>query len=252
MTIEAVEAVARKAILHGMYPAYWRDNLQARRYLEWDVSGGCEKSVPIELYGRHSVRHGIKRPPMTVVLHTRCRCCMWCKNQRRAFWSLRAQNEYNASSRTWFATLTLSPHEQWVAEETARRENWNFDGLREEQKFARIVSVIGRELTRFIKRVRKNSKARIRYLLVAEKHKSGLPHFHMLIHEISPEAPVRKAVLKEAWRSGFSKFALCDDAKGARYLCKYLSKEASTRVRASFRYGISRESGATHELHSTF
>lgn len=238
MTIETVEAVAAKAVEHGVQPAFWQDRGTVRRLVEWDLSGSCQDPVPVELYSRVSARHNSGRRPMTVILETRCRKCMWCLQQRRSFWTMRALDEYRASSRTWFLTLTLDPHNQWIAECTARSERENFDDLAPPQKFAALVQVVGRELTRFVKRVRKNSRARIRYLLVAEAHQNGRPHFHMLIHELDKEAPVRKQVIKDAWRFGFSKSTLVNDPRGAVYLCKYLSKDARTRVRASFKYGL--------------
>lgn len=239
MTIEAVEAVAGKAALRGVYPNVSPDLGRFRRTLEWDISGKCQQPKFVELYSRLNAAHSGRKSPMTVILEVRCRMCAWCLNQRRQFWAMRALDETKAAPRSWFATLTLEPHQHYEAECIARSENPNFDQLAQAQKFAALVQVVGRELTLFIKRVRKNSRARIRYLLVAEKHQSGRPHFHMLIHEQDKEAPVRKTVLKDAWKFGFSKFALVDDPSGAVYLCKYLSKDACTRVRASFKYGKS-------------
>src|SRR3546814_2282418 len=46
----------------------------------------------------------------------------------------------------------------------------------------------------------------LRYLLVVEPHDDGFPHFHILMHE--QDSPVRKALLEEQWRSGFSHWRL--------------------------------------------
>lgn len=71
---------------------------------------------------------------------------------------------------------------------------------------------------------------------MVEAHKSGDPHLHILVHE--PEGPVTKALLEKQWNLGFSHWRLVGaDRKAAVYACKYLGKEALTRVRASFRYG---------------
>lgn len=104
-------------------------------------------------------------------------------------------------------------------------------------QFRYLVGVLGEEVTRFIKRVRKQSGVPLRYLLVSEKHEDGFPHFHMLIHEQA--APVTKRLLEENWRYGFSQFRLVNGngAKAAWYVSKYLAKDAQTRIRASSRYG---------------
>lgn len=76
----------------------------------------------------------------------------------------------------------------------------------------------------------------MRYCLVAEAHKSGLPHFHVVIHH--RVVPVRHKTLKEAWRLGFSDFKLVEENQAvARYVSKYLAKALGSRVRASARYG---------------
>lgn len=92
------------------------------------------------------------------------------------------------------------------------------------------------ELTKYLKRVRKESGVKLRYLLVAEAHKSGAPHYHLLIHEAGL-APVRHAVLSRQWKLGFSKYNLVKDNRAAFYVTKYLAKSALARVRASQGYG---------------
>lgn len=259
---ETAIAVASQAMEAGSYWKPWPDGNQLKAELEWDVSGKCHEPRPVEIYGRYHFRDRRNAAltnavadsnPVTVILWTRCRRCMWCKARRAELWMARAADEYQRSARTWFSTLTLDADAQYQALARARedfeslerffahaenRKPRDFEGLREIEKFARRVRAIGPELTRFIKRVRKNSGARMRYLLVAERHQSGAPHFHMLIHEGSVDQPIRKAVLKDAWHLGYTAFKLVDDPRAASYVCKYLAKDACTRVRASFRYGL--------------
>lgn len=153
----------------------------------------------------------------------------------------------------------MRPDEQFLATTRARtqtsgcwddRKGWGvgrrsplrWDELSETEQFGALVKEHGRELTKFVKRVRSNSGHRgMRILMVAEKHKSGLPHFHVLFHEVDALNPIRKAVLSKAWRMGYSTFTLVKDARAATYVCKYLAKDALTRVRASANYG-------THEV----
>src|SRR5205814_1472707 len=81
------------------------------------------------------------------------------------------------------------------------------------------------------------SAARFRYLLIAEAHKSGVPHFHMLLHEPDVANTVRHATLRDQWRYGFTNFKLVSDPRAAGYIAKYLAKDALARVRASKDYG---------------
>lgn len=97
---------------------------------------------------------------------------------------------------------------------------------------------IGPEITKYLKRVRKQSKCSFRYLLVMEAHKSGLPHYHMFLHETPSGGEVPKRILKYQWHLGFTDFKLVDDAhRRADYICKYLAKSNLARVRASKGYG---------------
>jgi hypothetical protein len=146
--------------------------------------------------------------------------------------------------RTWFVTLTLRPEEQFKAASRARlrlaKQGTDFDLLSPARQFAERHREVNREITLWLKRVRKISNAPLRYFLVAERHKSGLPHYHALLHEGDSGQPVRAAVIKSQWRLGFSqcKLVAADDAKrGAVYVAKYLSKDALSRVRASKGYG---------------
>jgi hypothetical protein len=160
-----------------------------------------------------------------------------CLKARAATWAERARVECARAKRTWFVTLTLRPEEQYRALAQARVEGIGFDDLPEEEQFLRRHRVISRWLTLFIKRVRKASGAKLRYVLVAERHKSGLPHYHLLLHEV--EGAVKHAVLRAQWRLGFmtAKLVPEGDASPARYVSKYLAKAAEARVRASVRYG---------------
>lgn len=179
--------------------------------------------------------------PIWVVLSARCRKCEWCRQQRANLWATKARREIEAASRTWFCTYTLSPDDHFRVETAARvadAENGDvFEARSEQSQFVARCAVLSPEITRYVKRVRKQSGAPLRYLFVTEKHKTGLPHFHALFHETNPAMPLRKAVLKEQWKLGFTRFKLVETPSAAWYLCKYLSKEQATRVRGSLFYG---------------
>lgn len=221
---------------------------------ECDVSGSCEDPRTVELYARESV--GVKiagrgtfspaqRGFRRLILTTQCRKCDDCKVRRSRMWYGRAIREWHEASRTWLVSLTF-PYLVHVKCENLLRadlalQGLDFDALSKEEKFRLRCIELGSEATLWLKRVRKNSKTRFRYLLVAEAHGGGganhaMPHFHCLVHEIPGLAPVRKAVMQEAWPY-FSNVKLTRDPRGAAYVCKYLSKEIAGRVRPSQFYG---------------
>lgn len=218
----------------------------------WDISMGCDDPFEVELGGYQtpittdvmksrvaSWRPG-ERPPRYLKISTPCRRCKPCLKNRSRYWAARARQEIQSAHRTWFATLTLTPQEQYHAYCRAISKDPALVDLPADRQFAARVAAIGPEITRFTKRVRKSlrrSKA-LRTLLVAEPHKSGLPHFHMLLHESSPIHELRERHLRSQWRLGFSSFKLVD-VEASYYVAKYLSKTAETRVRASQRYGQS-------------
>lgn len=189
-----------------------------------------------------TIRPGETGHTLTLRMETQCRQCPECLKDRQRLWMARARQEFSTSVRTWLGTLTLSPESHYTALSRARwlssRSGDEFELLSEKQQYAYRHRAISPWLTLWLKRVRKEVGSRsFRYLLVAEAHKSGLPHFHVLIHEQRVDAPVRKRTLTDQWPHGFSKFKLCEDADGATYAAKYLSKDAMARVRASGAYG---------------
>lgn len=162
--------------------------------------------------------------------------------------------------RTWYGTLTLRPVEQYRvlvqarAYTEARGVAWQ--SLSDDERFALRASFALKEVTKYVKRIRKRAFgargiAPMAWVCVTERHKSGLPHFHMLVHERELR-PITHRILSEAWGLGFEKWRLVrtDETPQAVawYLCKYLTKDFSTRVRNSEKYGVQREAtvGAFH------
>lgn len=188
---------------------------------------------------------GGEAPPVTVVLTVRCRKCDNCRRRRARMWTARALSEIRlAGGRTWFGSLTLSPTEQSRAVARARqrlaRQGIDFDALGHGDQFRERVRALGPLVTLWLKRVRKQSRSPLRFILVAEHHKSGLPHFHCLVHESDPGRPVRYDHLWGQWLHGYSHFKLVAEdghTATARYVCGYISKCAAVRVRASAHYG---------------
>lgn len=210
MTVEAVEAVAKRAIAEGYgVPQYWQDNGLPRRLVILERRHNCLAPYPLELFGRYSSTHGKRVKPMLVRGEGRCRKCEPCKAYRAWSWQQRAIAEYKIWPRSYFGTFTLSPESHAAFDARAIRKlhakGVNFALLTEAERFTARVAEFGLELTKWLKIVRNGPhrrlrrgehgpvfRAEIRYLCVAEMHDSvhtsdemrGRPHFHILVHEM--------------------------------------------------------------------
>lgn len=240
--------------------------------VEWDVAGNCRNPVAFERVGRGDRPRGILYDSyaagaprlveskyagkgfLVMAITARCRKCEACLRVRAREWAAKARAEIAMAPRTWFGTLTLTPGWHAYFQSKARvylgRQGVDYDILQPSDQHAELHRQIGPEITLMLKRLRGRRKDAFRYMLVVEAHKSGLPHYHMFIHERSPADPLRHAVLTAAWEKGFTKWKLVDDEDGraAWYACKYLSKSAACRVRASQHYG---EIMGPHDFTST-
>lgn len=190
-----------------------------------------------------------KKASMTMLLHVRCRKCDNCRKLRARVWAARARSEIAQAPRTWMCSFTLRPEEHsrdlLICQRRAAKSGVDFDALAYGEQFIRRAQEGAQRLTRFWKRLRK-SGAKFRYVMVAEAHQSGLPHWHALVHEIVDEDHVKWDDLADHWNDGFAVFKLVresqkDFGKAAWYVAKYLTKSAAARVRASARYGQTRE-----------
>lgn len=224
--------------------------------LSWDASGKegsrtkCRSPVFVEHNGMEAAKvfhdrafTSSDRPTYRLEIDARCRKCEGCLRARAAYWRLAANAEIAAAARTWFGTLTMAPDIRFLVLSRARHrlaaQGIDYDALGAGEAFSELVREWNPSITRYLKRVRKEANAPLRYLLVSEAHKDGMPHWHLLVHEPSAERPVRHRTLTEQWKGGFSKFNLVAQGENypAGYVAKYLSKEARTRVRASLQYG---------------
>lgn len=190
---------------------------------------------PVEV--RRAVRAGKGRRSMELSFPAPCRKCDKCQRFRRMRWRQRIINEVlMCSGRTWFLTLTFAPvHLAGVLLE-ARAIERNGKPRGEAIEMAAYDHV-----QRYLKRLRKNSGTKFRYVAVPEYgEKHGRLHYHVLLHEV--ERPILKRTLQGAWRGSFSSAKLVDEETdrgvlgAASYVAKYLAKSGG-RVRASLRYG---------------
>lgn len=219
------------------------------RTVEWDISGNCQQPVKIELHGRHAKGNDkmlcVDEPdkfPNFVEMEVACRKCENCLKRRGHLWRLRAKAEIHDAPRTWLATLTLSPEAWTVLLSKTRvrlgRSGTDLEALPVNEQLFELDKVGFADLQLWFKRLRKI--APLRYLAVTEAHKSGLPHWHVLLHEMSPDTPLRyDTALKGSWPHGFDSYKLVSTANAAGYVTKYLTKSLGARVRASQAYGRS-------------
>ena len=214
----------------------------SRTVCEWDVSNSCSSPVLMEYVGRPAAEDGEKyvriaggtKTTLRLDMWVACRKCPACLRRRRRVWTVRAAAEITQAQRTWFVTLTLAPARLYLCETIAKKRDILYDEREQEVRDRERFAVIVEEIQRFFKRIRKNSKAKLRYICVQELHKSGQPHYHLLIHEVA--GTLTKSVLRAAWTWGFSQAKLADP-QTAIYVCKYLTKSEGARVRASLGYG---------------
>jgi len=205
---------------------------------------------------------------LSLHMTVRCRKCDVCRKYRQWVWSMRAEQEARLSHRQWMVTLTFKPEEHYLMGcEIERDLNKNrgsvtaldhesgeivdqpyvsLDSLSLREQFGLRQKYAGAYVTRWFKRLRKAGYG-FRYLCVAEAHQSGLPHFHVVVHEIG--SPIRHKVFKETWPHGFTKVKLCDGSpRAVEYVTKYVAKNGAARVRASIRYGVNGEETLVDEI----
>lgn len=233
---DTLERLAKRGMEFGLVRT-------GRISFEWDCAGRCTSPVVLEMFSRgnkfarfHAGGAVGDRESLRVTLSVPCRQCLACLKARAARWRQRASEEMRFASRTWFATLTFRPDVHTAAYYSALSRARA--RASDEDEFKLRCSGLGNELTKYFKRLRKNSGVPIRYLLVPERHRSGLPHYHALIHERDYLQPLRYRDLMESYGLGHAMFKLADsDDKAIRYVTKYIAKEAAGRVRASLSYG---------------
>ena len=209
----------------------------------------CDSPRAVELTARiprRDLRQGVYDPiggggQVTATVNVPCRKCAKCLHWRSMQWSERAMKECLFAKengvRTIWVTLTLNAkaRDQMYAQASLACAG--------EPKFGDLSRVALGWFQDYLKRLRyiadKEHSAKLRFLAVTEPHKDGCPHIHMLVHGNIPTKIFRKA----KWGNGFI-HAKISDEQTAKYLCKYISKEAG-RVRASLAYGHPERSART-------
>lgn len=226
---------------------------QGSRLGEWDVNYARDCLAPI------TMKRSSSRGALFATYAVRCRKCEPCLRAKMHFWAYAAirnigEEWTKEGSRTWFGTFTLSPQAQEITLQIAvdafmasHHSGEVPEWLNEpscDYRFELHRNVLLREMQLYWKRQRK-AGLQFKYLLAFERHKSGLPHIHALIHEKG--TPIRLHQLQERWQLGFTKFILLGGKAAAKrgvknperagyYVCKYLQKHSQSRQLASIGY----------------
>lgn len=192
----------------------WVDELP-----EWEVPDFIERVAWLE----QPMKQGF-----SARFYVRCWKCRECQHWRRTSWVYRAVEEMRCHERTWLGTLTFSP-------DCLARAN-----LQTESERAALEHFAVREGQGFLKRVRA-SGITCRYLMVTEfGGQTGRLHLHALVHT---SKSTRGKDLEKRWTNGFTHWRLVRRGHKhgyltpAEYIAKYLTKDCTTRVRASLGYG---------------
>lgn len=224
---------------------------------EWALTGAAHRRPEVD-----PPKRGKRWQPHRVLSQkVPCRRCEVCLKHRATKWGLAAVREWKAAPRTWFGTLTLSAGTrfQLLAQTRKRLEGQgvNFDLLPGVERYRELCRTFGPAPRLYFQALRDGRKKLppdesgdtrgfdplvYRYLLTIEPHQDWMPHYHVLIHEVTDLCKVLKRPLKEMWRPhGFSKWKLVEDANQAFYAAKYLGKYSVARVRSSEYYGDVKE-----------
>lgn len=193
---------------------------------EWDVQSHCSAPKAVTHHARRDDRFNRNAKwqtnPGSLTLHMSglpCRQCPECLNVRSALWRRRARAEMGLVHRTWFCTYTFTPHEHHMmlmrVLAARNRAGWLDSDFNAGSEYKLRCEEAGKIFTRYLKRVRKPQAGEmpvsLRYLLVTEQHKSGLPHLHALVHEV--EGLVSYDRLMGRWPHGHSTAKLVEVAR---------------------------------------
>lgn len=192
-----------------------------------------------------------------------CRKCWPCRKIKAFNWTQRCLTETAHAGRTWFVTLTYKNSEiQRLLMQAAIRydaHGSDYDSLSESARFGAMVREAGKDVTKWLKRVRHHAGVKsLRYFLVCEKHGGhgphhGYPHWHLLVHEPTVFQSLSERLLRRQWREhhGVAQAVLVRPHElydAVTYLAKYVTKSPMTRCRGSIGYGDPASAGVHSAL----
>lgn len=135
------------------------------------------------------------------ILMVPCGRCISCRLNKARAWSIRIMHEVKTSKVSCFVTLTYN-----------------------DENLPKNKSLVVEDVQKFFKRLRKNTKLKLRYFLGGEYGEiQKRPHYHAVIFGLSKEF---HAEIERSWSLGF---VTVDDVtpERAMYVAKYTTKKLS-------------------------
>lgn len=146
-----------------------------------------------------------------------CGSCLGCRTDQARGWAVRLVHEGDVAGPAWFATLTYAP-----------------------EKCPDNGTLVPRDVTLFLKRLRLSESGRVSYYLSGEYgDATQRPHYHMVLFGAalldreflthrSGAAVYRSAGMEEHWGAGLCEFTGLNYA-AARYVASYVRKKVRQR-----------------------
>jgi hypothetical protein len=165
-----------------------------------------------------------------------CGHCLGCRTDQARGWAVRLVHEGMITSPAWFVTLTYAP-----------------------EKLPEFGSLVPRDITLFVRRLREGSTRSLSYYVAGEYGETtARPHYHAVL--FGPQfldrerladrhgAPVfRSDSLESAWGHGLCEFTGLTYA-AARYVASYVRKKVSARHDSEHYTRVDPETGELVEL----
>lgn len=155
------------------------------------------------IYVRRVSETGVKR-----YLRFRCGQCLNCRQYRALEWSLRLDCEARYWNKMCFITLTYDDDSLPTAlvqkeafDDSEVYKNREYPYFEDEENYY-IPSVVGSDISAYIKRLRKSIRTKVKYFGVCEYgSKRGRPHIHILLFGLSGESRAEADVISRAWQN---------------------------------------------------
>lgn len=135
------------------------------------------------------------------ILMVPCGRCIACRLNKARAWSIRIMHEVKSAKHSCFVTLTY-----------------------DDEHLPKNKSLVVADCQKFLKRLRKNTKLKIRYFLGGEYgEKENRPHYHVILFGLTKEF---RTEIERSWGLGFVSVADVTDER-ALYVAKYTTKKLS-------------------------
>lgn len=156
--------------------------------------------------------HYETKPGQNFIMTIRCRKCAGCKATKRSEWYIRIRTEAKQWNSCHFVTLTYA--DEFLPYVKYRAENGTT---------VPIPGLSKRDLQLFLKRLRKNTRKKVKYFAVGEYgEKSYRPHYHLILFGLDQKQIYDDILL--SWKKGHVRVDPVNDAR-IRYVTGYVLKK---------------------------